>query len=255
MQIGFIGVGKIASAIIKGICNSDLKVQQITLSPRNEIRSKQLSSKYNNVYVAENNQAVIDQSEMIFVALRPGDFDNILSQLSFKENQTIISLNPFSELENVKRLVSPATSVTRAIPLPPVVNHQCPIPIYPDNNIAKILLNHIGQVSVVNNETDLHTLWTVTGMISPFYDLMDQLSEWAIDKGVNERIAKTYVADFLNSLSAAAIADKEKNYKEMAQHAATPGGMNEHAGKLAKERDSFSALIEAANDILKRFDR
>ena len=35
MKLGFIGIGKIASSVIIGICNSKIKFKQITISPRN----------------------------------------------------------------------------------------------------------------------------------------------------------------------------------------------------------------------------
>jgi pyrroline-5-carboxylate reductase len=36
MKLGFIGTGKIASSVIKGICNSKLNIVQIIISPRNK---------------------------------------------------------------------------------------------------------------------------------------------------------------------------------------------------------------------------
>jgi pyrroline-5-carboxylate reductase len=36
MRLGFIGTGKIASSVIIGICNSNIKYKQIIISPRNK---------------------------------------------------------------------------------------------------------------------------------------------------------------------------------------------------------------------------
>ena len=40
MKLGFIGTGNITSDVITGICRSDLKFKQITISPRNKEKAK-----------------------------------------------------------------------------------------------------------------------------------------------------------------------------------------------------------------------
>jgi pyrroline-5-carboxylate reductase len=43
MELGFIGTGKIAFAVITGICTSGMEQVGIYVSPRNEEKSKYLS--------------------------------------------------------------------------------------------------------------------------------------------------------------------------------------------------------------------
>ena len=45
MDLGFIGVGKISSAVIEGISKSKLKYKKIIISPRNKLISKSLKKK------------------------------------------------------------------------------------------------------------------------------------------------------------------------------------------------------------------
>ena len=47
MNIGFIGTGKIASAVITGIFRSNLINKNITISPRNKKIDKELKKKFN----------------------------------------------------------------------------------------------------------------------------------------------------------------------------------------------------------------
>ena len=42
MKLGFIGTGKITSAVVTGICNSKIKYSKIIVSERNKKISKQL---------------------------------------------------------------------------------------------------------------------------------------------------------------------------------------------------------------------
>ena len=42
MKLGFIGTGKIASSVIKGICTSKANFSKIMISPRNKLLAKDL---------------------------------------------------------------------------------------------------------------------------------------------------------------------------------------------------------------------
>ena len=69
MKIGFIGTGKITSSIIYGIFKSKLKISKIYISPRNKSIANKLSKKFKTVKIAKNNQEIIDNSSLIFLAV------------------------------------------------------------------------------------------------------------------------------------------------------------------------------------------
>ena len=46
MKLGFIGNGKIASSVITGICNSEIKYKKILISQRNKKLSLSLKKKF-----------------------------------------------------------------------------------------------------------------------------------------------------------------------------------------------------------------
>ena len=71
MILGFIGIGKISSSVIKGILNSKIKYKRIILSPRNKKISKYLKNKSKKVEIAKSNQDVINRSNWIFLAVTP----------------------------------------------------------------------------------------------------------------------------------------------------------------------------------------
>ena len=45
MKLGFIGTGKITSAVVTGICGSKISFKKILLSPRNKNVSRKLKKK------------------------------------------------------------------------------------------------------------------------------------------------------------------------------------------------------------------
>lgn len=253
MNIGFIGIGRIAGAIVEGLCTSDAENLSVCLSPRNEDVSRALAGKYAAVKRLESNQAVLDQSDIIVIALRPGVAVEILNGLLFKETHVVISLVPLLTYAGLTRAVLPARQVSRAIPLPSVRYHQCPIPVFRSNDIVMKLLRHIGQPLPVENEDQLHALWTLTGLITPFYDLLDELSGWSIAKGVASPVANAYIANLFQSLSYAAQQSSSIDFGELAKHAETPGGMNEQAGREIREKGVHQAYSVASDHLLERF--
>jgi pyrroline-5-carboxylate reductase len=225
----------------------------IYLSPRNEENSKYLAQKYSNVRRLESNQEVLDQSGIIFIALRPAAAKEELSKLVFTEKHIVISLIPLLRYADLVRAVHPAGMVSRAIPLPSVRHHNCPIPIFHSNETVTQLFSQIGQPLLVPEEDQLHTIWTLTGLITPFYDLLNELSGWATTNGVKKEIANEYIANLFQSLSFEAQQAVPINFEELAGHAETPNGMNEQAGREIREKGAHAIYRIASDHLLERF--
>lgn len=255
MKIGFVGTGKIASAVIEAICTSELNDYEIFVSPRNEIKSRKLENQFSRVKRSISNQDVLDNSEIVLIALKPDIYEHVLSGLSFRKEQLVVSLIPFSTHANMLRLVAPADKITRATPLPTVVNHICPIQVYNSNPEVNVLLECIGQVLDVKTEEQLHTIWTLTCLISPYYDLMSEISNWAVRNSVDKHLADKYVADMFNSLAFAASKNMNPDFSSLSSHAATPGGLNEWTAKEIARKGANVEYTKAADYILSKFQK
>jgi pyrroline-5-carboxylate reductase len=254
MQIGFIGVGKITNAIVEGLCTSSIEDAQIYLSPRNEANARRLAEKYAQVERLESNQQVIDQSDIVFIAVRPPVAVEVLHTLVFREKQIVVSLIPLLKKVELLNAVAPATHVIRAVPTPTVMQHTGPILLFHSNDTVTQLFRHLGQPLQVTNEQQLQILWTLTGLITPFYDLLHELSSWAIANGVDATTATQYIAQLFQALAFAAQQDSSINFKELAQHAETPNGMNEQAGREIREKGAHQAYRIASDNLLMRFE-
>jgi pyrroline-5-carboxylate reductase len=254
MKIGFIGIGKIASAVIEGLSTSKAAGLEILLSPRNETLSTHLASKYaGRVRRASDNQEVLDHSDIVLIALRPAVAVDVLQTLSFQPRHTVVSLIPLLRYANLSAVVQPAGIVSRAIPLPTVMEHNCPIPLFRASDAVTELFGYIGQPLPVADEEQLHAIWTLTGLITPFYELLGDLSAWTVSRGVDGTVANTYIADLFASLSYMAQRSSPIDFAALAQHAATPNGMNEQAGKEIREKGAHAAWEMAAEHLLSRF--
>jgi pyrroline-5-carboxylate reductase len=253
MKLGFLGTGKITSAVVEGLCTSNMQAASIALSPRNETTSKRLAEQFSNVERMESNQQVVDHADIVCVAVRPNHAVDVLSQLRFRDTHTVVSFVSFMTTPELARAVEPARHSCRAIPLPSVINHTCPIPVFPGIGIVMDLFSHIGQPLTVDNETQLHALWTLTGLISPFYTLLGELSDWAVSQGVQPQTASQFTADLFQSLSQAAQQSSPIQFNDLAHHAATPKGMNEQADREISESHAHRAYTQTCDRLLERF--
>ena len=71
MKLGFIGTGKISSSVITGICRSNISFKKILVSPRNRSVAKNLTKKFNKVFIGKNNQEIVNSCKWIFLAVTP----------------------------------------------------------------------------------------------------------------------------------------------------------------------------------------
>src|SRR5258707_14409782 len=145
MKIGFIGVGKIAGAIVEGLCTSAANDILIYLSPRNEEHSLRLTGKYPEVvHRMSTNQEVLDRCDIVFISVRPAVAAEVLGALRFDRRHMVISLIPLLPYAGLAAAVAPAVGITPALPFPTAMQHNCPIPLYRAHQTVTPLFGYIG---------------------------------------------------------------------------------------------------------------
>ncbi|HKL67711.1 MAG TPA: NAD(P)-binding domain-containing protein [Bacteroidales bacterium] len=93
MRIGFIGTGKISSAVTEAICKSKQGDNIINLSPRNKERARALAAKYPEVTRLQSNQEVVNKSEIIFIALKPDVYERVIDELEFSDHHMMMRIS------------------------------------------------------------------------------------------------------------------------------------------------------------------
>lgn len=252
--LGFIGTGNIAAAVVEGLVTAAGPALRILLSPRNAATSAELSRRFATVTVAADNQAVIDDSRMVFLSVRPQAAADVLKALKFDPGLTIISLIPLP-LEATEPLVAPATRIFRALPLPPCARHLGAVPYWPRDKGIHQLLSRLGQPIPLASEHELSALWSATAMIAPFYALLETVSRWSAEQGVHPAATADYTAAMFHALATVAHAGEPTRFARLAAEAATPGGLNEQAVGMLRAGGAFRQVREALDAILARISR
>ena len=252
MRLGFIGTGKIAFSVITGICTSKISFQKILISPRNKNTAQELKKRFGKVYIAKNNQEIVDKCNWIFLSVTPTVGKKILPKLQFRSNQRVISFIATINLAQLKKTLGKKVKIIRAIPLPPISLKKGPVPICPPDKQVKSFFDKIGTTVEVKNEKLSKNFWATSAMMAPFYEILKVLSDWLVKKGVKRNEAQKYITSLFVALSVDSVNNSVKHLKHLVADSQTPGGLNEQAVKGLRKAKFYKNLEKSLNTVLKR---
>lgn len=250
LRLGFVGTGTITSAIVTGLCASGAD-HRIIVSPRNETVATRLASQFPQVQIAKSNQDVLAGSDVVLLSIRPQVATDVLSSLAFRPGHRVISLIATFARDRVAALVSPATAVTCAVPIPMVASHLSPTAIFPPDRIAAALFEPLGVAVEVTTEHEFQALWASTAMMSTFFTLLDSLGSWLVKEGVPSSRARDQIAMMFDGL-ARVPQGSSATFAELAQEFETKGGLNEQCATQLANAGVFEACSVALDAILAR---
>jgi len=255
MKLGFIGTGKIASAVIGGICTSKISFAKIVISPRNKLIANKLKKKFKKIIVAKNNQEVINLSNWVFLSITPKVGEKIIKDLKFRSNQTIVSFISTITLDELKKAIKVKAKIIKAIPLPPVSLKKGPIPICPPDKKVKMFFDKIGTTVEINDEKLSNNFWSTSGIMASYYEMQRVIIEWQVKKGIKKNDAQKYVTSLFLALSEDAAINSKKDLKYLVRDSQTPKGINEQVLKDLSRLGFYSILRKGLNNIYKRFKK
>jgi pyrroline-5-carboxylate reductase len=255
MNLGFIGTGKIASSVITGISNSNIKYNQIIISSRNKKIALYLRKKFKKVSISESNQEIVDKSDWVFLSVTPSVGQRIIKNLKFKSKQIVISFISTITLSQLKKMIKKKVDIVRAIPLPPISLKEGPIPICPPNKKVKNFFDKLGSTVEIKNEKLSINFWSTSGMMASYYNMLDAMSIWLNKKGVKKLDAQKYITSLFLALSKDAVINSNKDLKLLIKDSQTPKGLNEQGLKEMIKKNVYKSITTTLNSIYKRLDK
>jgi pyrroline-5-carboxylate reductase len=255
MKLGFIGTGKITSAVVTGICSSNISYKKIIISYRNKSIAQSLKKRFKKITISKDNQEIVNTCDWIFLSVIPTVGEKIIKDLKFRPNQTIISFISTITLAQLKKAIKVKAKIIRAIPLPPISLKKGPVPICPPNKSVKDFFNKIGTTVEIKNEKSSINFWTTSGMMAPFYELLRVMTDWLVKRGVRRDNAQRYITSLFLALSEDAVINSKKDLKYLVKESQTPKGLNEQGVKELSKAGFYKSLEKTLNSIHKRLNK
>ena len=251
MRLGFIGAGAIASCLVTGFCGGEVK-HSICVSPRNREKAAALQAAFpDQVRVAESNQQVVDQSDWLFLCVRPQLAPAVISSLCFRPEHQVISLLSDQDLSLVSQWVGPVALLARAVPMSFNAQRFGPIVLYPDLPPPRQLLNQVGQVVGVEREEQAQTLLALTAVQASFFTLLHDMTLWGEHNGVERETAIQYLSAMFQAFCREAQDIEASALGELAQKM-TPGGLNWMVKTALTDSGALGQWTQALDRVMHR---
>ena len=243
LSVGFIGVGAISAAIVTAILDRpEPTPSEVLLSPRSAARSEALAARFPRARVVADNQAVVDGSDIVMIAVLPSQVAEICAGLEFRPDQIVLGVAAGWPPSQLKPLVAPAETVGQLIPLPMVTLGVGPIVLYPSIPVVETLLTGCGTVVVLEREQQVGVLSAGSSIMSSFFAFQNAAIDWIASHGFDRAQAAGYVTSQLHGLATESIAMDPAELPGAVEEHETPGGLNEQVRIALTDAGMFSAL-------------
>lgn len=263
LRIGFVGCGTIASAIAKGLATqSKIPLQGIAVTKRSESKSQTLLEAFPELVTRhDNNQDIVDQSDIVFICVLPQQTSEVLKELTFDDDQhTLVSLVSTAKIDDlVKDSELDASKVSKMICLPAVARHQgvcllcSPVP----NQQLENLFDAVGGVLAVQTEAELNACMMTTCVMGPIYGLMRTSRDWLVSQtNISKADASYLVAKQYQGAVQDAVVDCETDPDRLDNLIAeqTKGGLNEQALRNLDTLGGLEAYDKVMDAIVARIN-
>lgn len=239
MRIGVIGTGTIASAVVRGIAGDG---HQIAVCERSAHHARALAEEFSNVCVAAN-QDVLDQSNIILVALMADTAPGILQGLSFRPDQQVISLMGGVSLETVAAMVAPARAAAVMLPFPGIAMGGSPVLVQGNGDLVRALVTPANTVYMIENDAEMAAYISAQAVLSPVARLVEDATAW-----LSTRLAAPERGDaFLRHLVSSSLANAPAG--KVVEALNTPGGFNQRLRQALENSGMRDALRRGLDEL------
>ncbi|MFD9902895.1 NAD(P)-binding domain-containing protein [Streptomyces sp. NPDC059063] len=253
-RIGIIGVGEIGRAIVGGLCDGGSggdggESPEVFLSPRGARTAAELSERYAGVQVCADNQAVVDRSELLIIAVRRHDRHEALAGLRVTGDKTVVNVMAGVSNDDLRRTLATDAPLVRAIPLPTVRERRSVTVTYPSHPVVDALFEHLGGVLPVTDEAAFDVFSALTGTLTTHYAYLATLTSWAAGHGIASDDADRYVRSLFQGVGRS-LSDETRSLQQLAADHETPKGNNERIRTTWFAPENSAALGKALDDLL-----
>jgi pyrroline-5-carboxylate reductase len=251
MRFGFVGTGAITEAMATGFLRSKLELSQVIVSPRSAETAARLAARFPLVQIANDNQAVVDASDVLFLAVRPQVAEDVIKALRFRQGQAIVSVIAATDRSTIGSWIDQDVELTLAIPLPFVADGEGVTAIYPPSSSIASIFSATGVAVQCEKKEEYDLLAVASSLMGTYFGILDQTTDWLINKGMAASKARAYIAPLFASLSHTALRS-DQAFDEIRREFSTKGGLNEQVFEDFDRKGGTRALTDALDRVYRR---
>lgn len=232
-KIGFVGAGKMASAIIKGLIKTGFANSDDITATQAEVEKLEEKSRVLGIKVIADNKILAQESDVIFVAVKPNQTVDVLKEINpyITSEKLVVSIAAGVTLNKLEANLPIGTRVIRVMPNTPalvgegmsgMIGGKFAKP--EDLTYISNLLSTIGKCIIVDNEAQMDIVTAISGSGPAFYyKVINEIAR------AGEKLGLDYEKSLLLSIqtaigSAKMALKREISMEELISNVATKGG-------------------------------
>ncbi len=256
-KIGFIGVGKMGTALLTALINVNMPREKIYASDKYRWRDIKRQFRVNTA----TNEDVVKQSEIIILAVQPKDLPNVLGEVFpfVTDNKLIISIAAGVRIDSMRVVLKNKGRLIRVMPNVAALVREAVSGIYcgpkttkGDEELAVAIFNLIGKTVVIHEESLMDAVTGLSGSGPAYvFEIIEALADGGVKVGLKREDALKLAAQTVKG-AAEMILGTGKHPAVLKDMVASPGGTTIYGLAALEKSGVRGALIEAVVAASKR---
>ena len=232
-KIGFIGSGKMAGAIIKGLVKTGFMIAENILATQASSENIEQKSKELGIKIILDNKELVKNSDVVFIATKPNQVLGVLEEIKpfVTEDKLIVSIAAGVNINKLETNLPEKSRVIRVMPNTPALVGEGMSGMIggtytteSDVEFVKKLLSTIGKCIVVDNEDQIDIVTAISGSGPAFfYKVINEIAR------AGEKLGMDYDKALLLSIqtaigSAKMALNRDISMEQLISNVATKGG-------------------------------
>lgn len=252
-NIGFVGSGKMAGAIIKGLLKSGFTTSEYLVATQAEKEDLVKKSQELGIEIILDNKLLAQKSDIIFIATKPNQVLEVLKEISpfVDSEKLIVSIAAGVNTEKLETNLPAQTRVIRVMPnTPALVNEGMSGMVggkyatKEDLDYIYALLSTIGKCIVVDDEAQMDIVTAISGSGPAFfYKVMNDIARAGENLGLDYE--KALLLSIQTAIGSAKMAlNREISMEQLISNVATKGGCTRVGVDVMEEVDTAKIFEE-----------
>jgi pyrroline-5-carboxylate reductase len=234
LNIGFIGGGNMAEALIAGLTGAGHAAEKVRVTDINKARLDALQQQY-GVVACPDIAGVLADSDVLLLAIKPQQISDVLNKLgAVRPDQTVISIAAGISTGHITRVLGDAVAVVRVMPNTPCLVGEGMSVLYSSADQshcqrAEYVLATSGQTAWVESEQQMHAVTAISGSGPAYFFLLAEMMQAAgLSLGLPRDLSEKLVGQ--TALGAARmLTESGKSAELLRQQVTSPGGTTQAA--------------------------
>ena len=257
-KIGFIGCGKMAGAIIKGIVKSSLISANNILASKSNPENLEETSKKLGIRITLDNKEIMKFGDIIFIGVKPSQVSAVLEEIKafVTADKIIVSMAAGVKITQIENILQ-STKVIRIMPNTPVLVNEGMTGICRGKGVSEKDLEQICSIfdsigkSVVVEENQIDIVTAISGSGPAFfYKVMNDIARAGEKLGLDYE--KALLLSIQTAIGSAKMAlDRKISMEELISNVATKGGCTRVGVDIMEEIHTdkiFAKVIEKTTE-------